>query len=144
MRGQSSSSFVPSVIKTSVPLNDDPVRNEFLLQQYGERVEKLSQQDKLSKFCTDAGFLNVVEIGQYLMEKDTEEFLQFRAVPVVNTLCQEKNQHHNQKDGSKGTPTLGPYWKLQPVICTLNMELRSEFGLGTETILTPGSEFLMD
>ena len=35
------------------------------MQRYGERIEKLSQQDKLSKFCTDAGFLTVVEVGQY-------------------------------------------------------------------------------
>ena len=28
----------------------------------------------------DAGFLNVVEIGQYFMTKDTAEFSQFRAV----------------------------------------------------------------
>ena len=48
-----------------------------LLQQYGERIEMLSQQDKLSKFCMDAGFLNVVEIEQYFMTKDTEEFSQF-------------------------------------------------------------------
>ena len=47
---QSSSSFVPSVIKTNVPLNnDDPAHKEFLLQRYGERIEKLSQHDKLSK-----------------------------------------------------------------------------------------------
>ena len=63
--GQSSSSFVLSVIKTEVPLDcDDPANKDLLLQQYGERNEKLSQQDKLSKFCMDAGFLNVVEIGQ--------------------------------------------------------------------------------
>ena len=35
--GQSSSSFVPSVIKTDVPLNNgDPAHKEFLLQRYGE------------------------------------------------------------------------------------------------------------
>ena len=46
--GQSSSSFVPSVITTNVPLNDDdPAHQEFLLQKYGERIEKLSQQDRL-------------------------------------------------------------------------------------------------
>ena len=51
---------VPSVSKTNVPLNnDDLAHNEFLLQRYGERIEKLSQQDKLSKFCMDAGFLTV-------------------------------------------------------------------------------------
>ena len=46
--------------------------------------------------------------------------------PVVNTLFQEKTKHLNRKDGSKETPKLGPYWKLQPVACTVNMELRSE------------------
>ena len=73
--GQSSSSFVPSVIKTEVPLdNDDLAHKDLFLQQYGERIEKLSQQDKLSKFCMGAGFLNVVEIGLYFITKDTAEF----------------------------------------------------------------------
>ena len=49
--GQSRSSFVPSVINTNVPLNnDDPTQKELLLQRYGERIEKLSQQDRMSKF----------------------------------------------------------------------------------------------
>ena len=49
--GQSSSSVVPRVIKTEVPLDcDDPANQDLLLQQYGERIEKLSQQDRLSKF----------------------------------------------------------------------------------------------
>ena len=62
--GQTSSSLVPSVIKTDVPLNnDDHAHKDLLLQKYGERIEKLSQQDKLSKFCMDAGFLSVVENG---------------------------------------------------------------------------------
>ena len=76
--GQSSSSLVLSVIKTEVPLDcDDPANQDLPLQQYGEQIEKLSQQDNLSKFCMDAGFLNVVEIGQDFMTKDTEEFSQF-------------------------------------------------------------------
>ena len=45
--------------------------------RYLERTEKLSQQDRVSKFCTDAGFLTTVEVGQYFMTKDTEEFSQF-------------------------------------------------------------------
>ena len=72
--GQSSSSLVLSVIKTEVPLDcDDQVNQDLLLQQYGERKEKLSQQDKLSM---DAGFLNVVEIGQYFRTKDTADLSQ--------------------------------------------------------------------
>ena len=53
-------SLVLSVTKTEVLLDcDDPANQDLLLQQHGERIEKLSQQDKLSKFCLDAGFLNI-------------------------------------------------------------------------------------
>ena len=46
VRGQSSSSSAPSVIKTEVPLDcDDLAYKALLLQQCGERIEKLSQQD---------------------------------------------------------------------------------------------------
>ena len=76
MIGQSSPSFVPSVIKTNIPLNDDPAHKEFLLQRSRERTESLSQQDRVTKVCTDAGFLTTVDVGQYFMTKDTEEFSQ--------------------------------------------------------------------
>ena len=63
-------SIVLSAIKTEVSLEcDDPANQNFLFQQYDERIEELSQQDKLSKFCMDAGFLSVVENGQYFMTK---------------------------------------------------------------------------
>ena len=39
---------------------------------------------------------------------------------VVNTLFQEMMNHHNQEDGSRETPKLDPFWKLQPVTCTVN------------------------
>ena len=80
MRGQSSSSFMPSVIKTNMLSNGDPAQEEHLLQGYRERIEKFSQQDKLSKFCMDAVFLSVVENGQYFMTKDTGDLTQFNTV----------------------------------------------------------------
>ena len=45
--GQSSSAFVPNVIKTEVPLDcDDLALKDLQMQRYGEGIEKLSQQDK--------------------------------------------------------------------------------------------------
>ena len=44
-------SIVHSAIKTEVSLYQN-----FPFLQYEERIEKLSQQDKLSKFCINAGF----------------------------------------------------------------------------------------
>ena len=74
-------SIVLSEIKTEFSLDcDDPTNQDLLLQQYEERIEKLSQQEKLSKFCMDAGFFSVVEIGQYFMTKDTGDLTQFHAV----------------------------------------------------------------
>ena len=74
VEGQSNPLFVPSVMKTNIPLTDDPAQEEHLLQRFQERIERLSQQDRVSKFCTDAGFVTTVEVGQYFMTKDTEEF----------------------------------------------------------------------
>ena len=86
-----------SVIKTEVPLDcDDLANQDLLLQQHGERIEKLSQQDKLSKFCMDAGFLNNVEIEQYFVTKDTEEFSQFHAVA-----CREYTLHRRRSITTK-------------------------------------------
>ena len=72
VNGQSNPSFVPSVIETNIPLTDDPSQEEELLQRYQERIEKKTHQDRVIKFCTDAGFLTTVEVGQCFMTKDTE------------------------------------------------------------------------
>ena len=58
------------------PSTDDPAQ-EVLLLNYQERVDKLPQQNRVIKFCTDAGFLTTVDVGQYIMTKDIEEFSLF-------------------------------------------------------------------
>ena len=74
-------SIALSEIKAEVPLqNEIPSHHDVLVQQYEERIKLLSQESKVSKFCMDAGFVHVVEVGQYFMTKDTGVFKQFRAV----------------------------------------------------------------
>ena len=118
MGGQSSSSFVPSVIKTEVPLNDDDsAQEEFLLQKYGARIEKLSQQDRLSKFCMDAGFLSVVEIGQSFMTKDTAEFSQFHAVACREYTLPRDEDTSEPQGWIRGNTQIGPV--LEVTACCL-------------------------
>ena len=76
--GQSDPMFVrsSSLMKTLTPSTDDPAQ-QGLLQEYQERVERLSQQYRVIKFCTDAGFLTTVDVGQYFMTIDIGEFSQF-------------------------------------------------------------------
>ena len=96
-----------SEIKTEVPLeNDDPAYQNFLLQQYEERIEKLSQQDRLSKFCMDAGFLSVVENGQYFMTKDTGE--QFHAVAWRECTLPREDESSQNIRLFQGNTKIGP------------------------------------
>ena len=105
VEGQSNLLFVPSVMKTNIPLTDDPAQEEDLLQRYGERIEKLSQQDGVSKFCTDAGFLTTVEVGQYFMTKDTEDFSQF----TDSVACREYTLPRDEPKGwIRGNTKIGP------------------------------------
>ena len=111
--GQSSSSLVLSVIKTDVLLDcDDLAHKDLLLQQYGERIEKLSQQDKLSKFSMDAGFLNVVEIGQDFMTKDSAEFTQFRAVACREYALPNDEEASQPRGWIQGNTKIGPVLEI--------------------------------
>ena len=74
-------SIVLSEIEAEVPLqNEIPPHQNVLLQQYEERIKLLSQESKVSKFCMDAGFVHVVEVGQYFMTKDTGDFTKIHTV----------------------------------------------------------------
>ena len=123
--GQTSSSLVLSAIETEVPSDcDDPALIFSPLHLFEERIEKLSQQDKLSEFCMDEGFLSVVENGQYFMTKDTGDLTHFNTVACREHSLPKEEAASQPKGWIQGTPKLGPYWKLQPVICTVNMELK--------------------
>ena len=102
-----------SVIKTEVPLNcDDPVNQDLLLQQYGERTEKLTLQDKLRNFCMDTGFLNVVEIGQYFRMKDTADLSQFHAVACREYTLPTEEPASQAKGWIRGKTKIGPVWEV--------------------------------
>ena len=74
-------SIVLGEIKAEIPLqNENSMNHQILWQQYIERIESLSPENRLSRFCKEAGFMRVVEVGQYLVTKDTGNLRQFRSV----------------------------------------------------------------
>ena len=102
-------SIVLSAIKTEVSLDcDDPANQNFLLQQYGERTEELSQQDELSKLCMDAGYLSVVEIGQYFVTKDTGDFRQVHAVACREYTLPREDGSSQPRGWIQGNTKIGP------------------------------------
>ena len=122
LAGQSYPLFEPArLLMTTPTLSTEVPAQEILLQKYKERVERLSQHDRLIKICTDAGFLTTVEVGQYFMTKDTEEFSQFTE-PVKcreYTLPRdEKNMWLDSREHQNWAPT-----------CKVNMEWKLELNL---------------
>ena len=69
----------------------------------------LSQQNRVIKLCTDAGFLTTVDVGQYFMTKDTEEFSQF----TESVACREYTLPRDEKSSDpkgwiRGNTKIGP------------------------------------
>ena len=61
------------------------------------------------KLCTDAGFLTTVEVGQYFITKDTEEFSQF----TESVACREYTFPRDEKTSDpkgwiRGNTKIGP------------------------------------
>ena len=72
-------------------------------------MERLSQQNRVIKIGTAAGFLTTVDFGQYFMTKDTEEFLQF----TESVACREYTLPRDEKSSDpkgwiRGNAKIGP------------------------------------
>ena len=99
-------SIVLGDIKAEILLqNENSSNHQILWQQYMERIESLSPESKVSRFCMEAGFMHVVEVGQYFNSLPRTLVILDNVVRwlVVNTLFPETIQLHNQKDGFKET-----------------------------------------
>ena len=74
-------SIVLGEVKAEAPLqNENPMNDQIIWQQCIEQFESLSPENKVSKFCKAAGFMRVVEVGQYFVTKNTGSLTQFRSV----------------------------------------------------------------
>ena len=104
-------SIVLNEIKAEVPLeNDIPSHQNLLLQRYEERIEMLSQENKVRKFCMQAGFKSVVEIGQYFMTKGTGE--QFFAKACREYTLPRSDEASQPKGWIQGNTKIGPVFEI--------------------------------
>ena len=77
-----------------------------LLQRFEERNNSFSQTDRVSKFCMNAGFMSVVEIGQYFMTKDNGE--QFCAKACRDSTLPRCDGSSQAKGRIQGNTKIGP------------------------------------
>ena len=102
-------SIVLGEIKAEVPLqNENSLNHQILWQQYIERIESLSPENRVSKFCKEAGCMRVVEVGQYFVTKNTGDFRQFRSVACRECTLPRDDPSSQPRGWIQGNMRIGP------------------------------------
>ena len=102
-------SIVLGEVKAEAPVHDeDPRNDQTIWQQYIQQVESLSPESKVSRFCKEAGFMRVVEVGQYFVTKDTGSLTQFRSVACREYTLPRDDPASQAKGWIQGNMRIGP------------------------------------
>ena len=102
-------SIVLGEVKAETLVHDEDPRNDQIIwQQYIQQVESLSPENRLSKFCKEAGFMRVVEVGQYFVTKDTGVFRQFQSVACREYTLPRDDRASQPKGWIQGNMRIGP------------------------------------
>ena len=102
-------SIVLGEVKAEAPLHDEnPMKDQIIWQQYIQQVESLSPENRVSKFCEEAGFMRVVEVGQYFVTKDTGDLRQFHSVACREYTLPRDDPASQPKRRIQGNKRIGP------------------------------------
>ena len=93
-------SIVLGEIKAQIPVHDEEPRDDqIILQQYVQQVESLSPENRISKFCKEA--------GQYFVTKDTSDFKQFNSVSCREYILPRDDPASQPKGWIQGNMRIG-------------------------------------
>ena len=80
-----SRTIVLGKIKAEVPAHNEELEDaKIILQKYFQQVNSLSPENRLSKFCKEAGFMSVVEVGQYFVTRNASEFSAYGSLSRIH------------------------------------------------------------
>ena len=90
-----------------------------------QQINLLSPENRLNKFCKEAGFMSVVEVGQYFVTRNASEF-------VYTIACREYTLPRDDpaskpKGWIKGNTRIGPILEVTTSFQHLSTELKFEF-----------------
>ena len=100
-------SIVLGEVEAEAPAQEEPQNSNIALQKYFQQVQRLSPEDKLSKFCKEAGFMSVVEVGQYFVTRNASEFL-LRSVACREYTLPRDDPASEAKGWIQGNTRIGP------------------------------------
>ena len=100
-------SIVLGEVEAEAPAQEEPQNSNVALQKYFQQVRQLSPEDKLSKFCKEAGFMSVVEVGQYFVTRNASEFL-LKTVACREYTLPRDDPASEAKGWIQGNTRIGP------------------------------------
>ena len=142
--GQSSSSFVPSVVKTDVPWIVMTVLTRSSIAKIRRTNWKVVTTRQVDQILYGCRIPECCWNRTVFHDEDTAEFSQFTDAMACREYTLPRDEEASEPKGWIGGNTkIGPV--LEVTTCCLHgkKEWKSEFCLWTKTILTHGSEFLM-
>ena len=95
--------------------NENPMNDQIIWQRYIQQVESLSPENKVSKFCKEAGFMRVVEVGQYFVTKNTGSLKQFRSVACRENTLPRDDPASQAKGWIQGNMRIGPVLEVTTI-----------------------------
>ena len=113
-------SIVLGEVKAEAPAREEPEDSNILLQKYFQQVQRLSPENRLSKFCKEAGFMSVVEVGQYFVTRNASEFL-LRSVACREYTLPRDDPASEAKGWIQGNTRIGPILEVTTSFPTLQI-----------------------
>ena len=108
---------------------ENPMNNKIIWQHYTQQVQSLSSENKVGKFCKEAGFMRVVEAGQYIVTKDTDDLRQFRSAACREYTLPQDVAASEVKGWIQGNMRIGPVLEVMTSFQHFKYEIKFEFGL---------------
>ena len=104
-------SIVLGEVKAEAPVQDKGLEDaKILMQRYFQQVNSLSPENRLNKFCNEAGFMSVVEVGQYFVTRSASEFV--HAVACREYTLPRDDPASKPKGWIKANTRIGPILEI--------------------------------
>ena len=117
-------SIVLREVKAETLAREEPEDCNILLHKYFQQVKQLSPENRLSKFCREAGFMSVVEVGQYFVTRNASEFL-LRSVACREYTLPRDDPASEPKGWIQGDTRIGPILEVTTSFSALQIRNRS-------------------
>ena len=77
-------SIVLGKVKAEAPAREEVEDAKIILQKHVQQVKSLSPENRLSKFCKEARFMSVVEVGQYFVTRNACEISSYGSLSRIH------------------------------------------------------------